>query len=899
MSLEEKSFDEENYFLIDYQWLNKYKNFYVFLNVGQFLDSVNNININFINIDKYIHNIINLYLEKNISEISTEEISPPNDLRKKEMIDVNKNTNISKSGYLIPYKIFSIIKKLLFPNENILLSEKKIALRNKVIYLYNSNACEIIIGNLNKRIFNIKYFLIYKSPNIFKSEINKLFNDSINNYKKLRNCREDKSFSQIIKDENNKDIGKIYNLINQETQGEANKIEDKSIIDNNNDNDKEINIYIKKKNVKKNNKSMHKKNDSKTNAKDKEINNNQNSNKISVVSFGKKESKFDSNNSDKKINFSIKNIPKQNKTDIDKYIDNLTNQNNAKNNERNENLKNNNEENNLLNDINNNRYTEIISKLSEENKQLKEENKALLNELDKLKNRIKIFEEKNNIINNELNDDKEDKINEKMIKLKEKEEKINEKILELEKINISLNEEKEKVETIRLKLEQDKIENIKLKKENKNLSGKNEELENDINEKELQYQELLKKIEKIKNLKNNINVEEDEKLKKEEKQLEEALINQPILLYNSPALIGLNNIGATCFMNATLQCLSQTESLTNYFLKETNKDLILNNNIAKKNKLENQLSPSYLDLINHLWSKKRNKPYSPYEFRRIVEEMNSLFKEGQAGDSKDFIIFILEQLHNELKKPVNKNIITPQEPLNQYDKNSALNYFFAEFQKETSIISDIFFGFIETTNICQNCKIYYNSQGLENPICYNYQIFNCLIFPLEEVKNMKYNNIQMNMNLNSINNNIVDINDCFIYNQKLDYFTGENRNYCNYCRQNSDSIYNSKIYVSPNVLVLILNRGKGNIYNVNLKFYETIDISQFVVEKEKNQIIYQLYGVITHIGQSGPSAHFVSSCKSPVDNKWYRYNDSIVYLINDIQKEVIDFGTPYILFYKK
>ena len=68
-----------------------------------------------------------------------------------------------------------------------------------------------------------------------------------------------------------------------------------------------------------------------------------------------------------------------------------------------------------------------------------------------------------------------------------------------------------------------------------------------------------------------------------------------------------------------------------------------------------------------------------------------------------------------------------------------------------------------------------------------------------------------------------------------------------------------------------------------------------------SKITYNLYGVITHIGQSGPSAHFVASCKSPVDNKWYRYNDAIVTPIksNNIQKEVIDFCTPYILFYKK
>ena len=98
---------------------------------------------------------------------------------------------------------------------------------------------------------------------------------------------------------------------------------------------------------------------------------------------------------------------------------------------------------------------------------------------------------------------------------------------------------------------------------------------------------------------------------------------------------------------------------------------------------------------------------------------------------------------------------------------------------------------------------------------------------------------------------------------------------------------------------MILNRGKGNIYNVKLDFNETLDISQFVLQKDVLQMIYNLYGVITHIGKSGPNAHFVASCKSPIDNKWYRYNDAIVNPIIDVQKDIIEFGTPYILFYQK
>ena len=64
-------------------------------------------------------------------------------------------------------------------------------------------------------------------------------------------------------------------------------------------------------------------------------------------------------------------------------------------------------------------------------------------------------------------------------------------------------------------------------------------------------------------------------------------------------------------------------------------------------------------------------------------------------------------------------------------------------------------------------------------------------------------------------------------------------------------------------------------------------------------MIYNLYGVITHIGQSGDNDYFIASCKNHIDNKWYRFNDAMIRPITNIQKEVIEFGDPLILFYQK
>ena len=46
---------------------------------------------------------------------------------------------------------------------------------------------------------------------------------------------------------------------------------------------------------------------------------------------------------------------------------------------------------------------------------------------------------------------------------------------------------------------------------------------------------------------------------------------------NKLKYVGLENVGATCYMNATLQCLINIDLLTRYFLTETNYNNIINN----------------------------------------------------------------------------------------------------------------------------------------------------------------------------------------------------------------------------------------------------------------------------------------------------------------------------------
>ena len=355
--------------------------------------------------------------------------------------------------------------------------------------------------------------------------------------------------------------------------------------------------------------------------------------------------------------------------------------------------------------------------------------------------------------------------------------------------------------------------------------------------------------------------------------------------------IGLNNIGATCYMNATLQCLSHTKKLTDYFFSKKHQNWI--------NSDENILSQSYLEVLKKLWIKSYNNNknnYSPHDFKNIISQMDPLFEGVAANDSKDLINFILQQLHSELNKTkyTNNSINYNNINLNQKDEQIVLKYFLEDYKKNNqSIISDLFFGIIETITECLQCKQRNQLNGIFNPFySYNFQIINFIIFPLEEIRKLKSE--AFNFNLNEVN-----IYDCFDFYQKVDIMQGENNMWCKYCNQNTPSKYGTIIYSSPEYFILILNRGKGNMYDVKLHFEEVIDISRYVKIKSNNYLKYQLYAIVTHIGPSSMSGHFISFCRSPIDGMWYKFNDSQVDFIGKSFIDIHEFGCPYILFYER
>ena len=341
--------------------------------------------------------------------------------------------------------------------------------------------------------------------------------------------------------------------------------------------------------------------------------------------------------------------------------------------------------------------------------------------------------------------------------------------------------------------------------------------------------------------------------------------------------LGLQNIGATCYMNATLQCLCHIKSFKNYFENE--------NRIIKDSQNRNpRLAQCFAELIKNICHNTYiQSSYAPYNFKKLISELSPLFRGIQANDSKDLILLIFETLHNELNNPKSNEIIIDylRSPFSQNISGDLKLFRTNYYSQNKSIISKIFY--FEQMNGIKCC-----SCNFDKP---SYNIYNFLIFPLEKIRLLLEKKKPGGFEK-------VTIDDCFEQNEQPELLEGQNQIYCNNCKRSSNALSYNKLYNCPEVLTIILNRGKGLEFNVEFEFSKDLHINKYVVDKSCGTN-YQLISVLTHLGPSGMSGHFIAYCKSPLDGNWYCYNDSQVKQCNDIISEINSNGIPYVLFYQK
>ena len=348
-------------------------------------------------------------------------------------------------------------------------------------------------------------------------------------------------------------------------------------------------------------------------------------------------------------------------------------------------------------------------------------------------------------------------------------------------------------------------------------------------------------------------------------------------------LIGLKNVGLTCYMNAILQCLLHINELNNFFFN------IYPENKEKFNKINNisetkgKLSEQYYKVIKGVYDKQSKKEsyfhfifsyfddnsFSPKEFNDILSELNPQFGKYESNDAKDLLLFLIQSMHSELNYYGDKKLQNLPR-CNQLIEKEAFDFFLTVNNSlNLSIFSYLFYGITKSVTICSKCQ----------KVLYNFQFFHFLSLPTFNYKSKTFN----------IYKGLKDF-------KKVEYMFGDNQFYCQNCKDLQNAKIKTVIYYTPPYLIINIDYGKNKQYEPReIEFGEVIDLTGFVdiAVKEKT---YKLICICSHIGKSGNSGHYVTYCKDKNDI-WHEFNDSIH--IEKINKEKLNKNSPYILIYQR
>ena len=130
--------------------------------------------------------------------------------------------------------------------------------------------------------------------------------------------------------------------------------------------------------------------------------------------------------------------------------------------------------------------------------------------------------------------------------------------------------------------------------------------------------------------------------------------------------------------------------------------------------------------------------------------------------------------------------------------------------------------------------------------------------------------------------------------------------YCSNCKESKRALKKMDIYKPSNYLIIQFKRFKIKSNTPIISFFlnkkidsfidfpiKDLDLRNYVIGPEKNEAIYDLYGIIEHSGGLS-MGHYTAVCKN--SNTWINYNDGIISIRKD--KDVVT-KNAYILFYKR
>uniref|UniRef100_A0A8C4VAU3 Ubiquitin carboxyl-terminal hydrolase n=1 Tax=Falco tinnunculus TaxID=100819 RepID=A0A8C4VAU3_FALTI len=299
--------------------------------------------------------------------------------------------------------------------------------------------------------------------------------------------------------------------------------------------------------------------------------------------------------------------------------------------------------------------------------------------------------------------------------------------------------------------------------------------------------------------------------------------------------VGLLNLGNTCFLNSTLQCLTYTPPLANYMLSLEHTQSCHEEGFCMMCTMETHINQVLCC---------SNNAIKPTSVINGLKRIGKHFHFGSQEDAHEFLCFTVDALQKACLNGSTK-----------LDRSS----------QATTLIYQIFGGYLRSRVKCLNCKA----------VSDTYEPFLDITLDIKAVTS------------------VTKALEQFVKPEQLD---GENSYKCSKCKKMVPASKRYTIHRSSNVLTISLKRFAnftGGKINKEVKYPEYLDLRAYMSQSIGEPLFYALYAVLVHSGFNCNAGHYLCFIKAG-NGLWYRMNDASVEL-SDI-KTVLN-QQAYVLFY--
>ncbi|XP_037544317.1 ubiquitin carboxyl-terminal hydrolase 36 [Nematolebias whitei] len=298
---------------------------------------------------------------------------------------------------------------------------------------------------------------------------------------------------------------------------------------------------------------------------------------------------------------------------------------------------------------------------------------------------------------------------------------------------------------------------------------------------------------------------------------------------------GLHNLGNTCFLNSTIQCLTYTPPLANYLLSKEHSRACHQSGFCMICVMQNHIIQAFANTSNAI---------KPVSFIRDLKKIARHFRFGSQEDAHEFLRYTIDAMQKAC--------------LNGYPKLDRQT-------QATTLVHQIFGGYLRSRVKCSVCK----------SVSDTYDPYLDIAVEIRQAAN------------------IVRALELFV---KPDVLSGENAYMCAKCKKKVPATKRFTVHRTSNVLTLSLKRFanfSGGKITKDVGYPEFLNIRPYMSQSSGDPVMYGLYAVLVHSGYSCHAGHYYCYIKAS-NGQWYQMNDSMVHSSNI---KVVLNQQAYVLFY--